>query len=441
MTAEFESEGPEDGATREGLRKALGEGADGGFQARLRAAFVSGEFSESAASRASGDGRNSAAAGDPAISSGPDASDGLHRTPANPPSPLAQSTPTGDPAQQPSDGRSPSELRLAAILHPGPAPAALRSRTRAAFLSGEGAADLAPLERRALRDALEAPAARPGFARDLRSEFLSGSAATAANTELDAAPADAAEPADVAEPAQAAEPVGGKVLRDSRLTGARWAITALAAAAALLLLIGPFGGSGDGWRVRNQAQLGGLATFNGQPFASATVPANGKCEFCPGKDTVLSYRDTVHLGLDGETAAVLDQPRKGEMLGMRFGSPTGEANLVAFEGAQPTRISTGQVEVVVSKGATSVRYRKEGTCVVVVEGEAQVSLLASFGPNSADDQRTWTVTSGQRLTVDVDGNVGIFEHFTEQCEVDPYAAERLEDMRALQESLARGEAL
>ncbi|MHC4377703.1 MAG: hypothetical protein ACYS26_13965, partial [Planctomycetota bacterium] len=316
MTAEFESDTPGEGATREGLRKALSEGADGGFQARLRASFVRGEFSESPASRASGDGRNPAAAGDPAISSGPDASDGSHRTPANPPSPLAQSTPTGDQAQQPSDGRTPSELRLAAILHPDPAPEALRSQTRAAFLSGEAAADLAPLERRALRDALEAPAARPGFARDLRSEFLSG-------------PADSAGTAEPqTEPELAAQPEGGKILRDSRLTGARWAITALAAAAALLLLIGPFGGSGDGWQVRDSAQLGDLATFSGRPFSSSTVPANGSCEFCPGKDTVLSYRDIVHLGLDGDTAAVLDPPREGEMLGMRFGTPTGEANLV-----------------------------------------------------------------------------------------------------------------
>lgn len=423
MSAEFEPETPAEGATREGLRKALSEGAASGFQKRLRASFVSGDFSANPGSRGSGDGRNPAAAGAPASSPGSDAPGDPNRSTANPPSPLAQSTPAGGNAQQPRDGRTPSELRLAAILHPGPAPEALRSQTRAAFLDGGAAADLAPLERRALREALEAPAARPGFARDLRSEFLSGATATAEQP----APEETAP----------AEAKGGKILRDPRLT-ARWAITALAAAAALLLLIGPFGGSGDGWQVRDSAQLGELATFSGRPFSSSKIPANGNCEFCPGKDTVLTYQDTVHLGLDGATAAVLDRPREGEMLGMRFGTPTGEANLVAFEGAQPTRISTGQVEVVVAEGATSVRYRKEGTCVVVVDGEAQVSLLAGL---EADGQRTWTVTTGQRLTVDVDGNVMLYEDFTEQCEVDPHAAERLEDMHSLQQSLARGEAL
>lgn len=439
MTAEFESDLPQDGEHREGLRKALGENADAGYQERLRAAFLRGEFSEILESQEAGEGRKDAAAGDPPVVPAQSTANGPSLTPATPEiplarsplaqSPLAQRTPAGDPAQQPHDGRTPAELRLASILRPGPAPEALRDRTRAAFLSGEGAADLAPLERRALRAALEGQQPRPGFARDLRSEFLAGPAAATA------------EAAQGASRERAAEPDGGKLLRDSRLAQTRWAVSALAAAAALLLLLGPWGASDDGWRVRDQAQLGDLATFNGQPFASATLPANGKCEFCPGKDTVLSYRDTVHVGLDGETAAVFDPPREGEMLGMRFSAPTGEANLVAFEGAQPMRISTDQVEVVVAKGATSVRYRNEGTCVVVVEGEAQVSLLASLGRTPEAGPRTWTVTMGQRLTIDVDGNVEIFEQFAEQCDVDPHAAERLEDMHALRQSLVQSEAL
>jgi hypothetical protein len=484
MKPEFDPELPAEGEgeAREGLRRALEDSANGGFQARLRSSFVRGDFSSLAASRGPAGGRSPAAAGDPALTNGPlgfaAGSEGSNieqepergsaatRPRANPPSAIPHDSvahdnlPGGALAggapepqdRQPSsgsegagearsDGRSPWELRLAAALRPGPAPEALRVETRAAFVGGAAAEDLAPLERQALREALGTPAPRKDFARDLRAEFLGVQAAGAGSsvTGPNSTPVPARAERTRAAGEHAAQ--GARVLLDPRLAGARWMVTALAAAAALLLWFGPFGESSDGWKIRDRAQLGDLATFNGRPVESDTLPADGHCEFCPGVDTVLSYRGSVHLGLDGETQAVLDRPRKGEMLGMRFSTPTGEANLVAIEGALPTRIATGQVEVVVAEGATSVRYRKEGTCVVVVEGEAQVTLLAGFGESGEPRQRTWKVSRGQRLTVDAEGRVAVFDDFTEQCEIDPHAAERLADMRYLQQSLSQGRAL
>ena len=116
MTAEFESDLPQDGEHREGLRKALGENADAGYRARLRAAFLRGDLSEVPESREAGEGRNPAAAGDSPVLPAQSASNGPSPTPATPQSPsaqrpLAQRPPAGDPAQQPHDGRTPAELR------------------------------------------------------------------------------------------------------------------------------------------------------------------------------------------------------------------------------------------------------------------------------------------------------------------------------------------
>lgn len=416
----------ESAAQRDGLRQTLDGGADSGYRERLRQAFVQGDFSAFAGSRESEGGRRRAVAGGASgtESSLAGASSGGTAPPGtqNPPTSLAE---------QSSDQRTPSERRLAAILHPGAATADGRERARHALLSGRTAAETQ--SERALGEALREGSARPAFAAGLRSQFTQGEFGQQADSDSGAGSGSGGD--------EAQAPTGGRILRDARLTGARWAITALAAAAALILWIGPWAGGGEGWRVSDTGQLGSLATFNGRPFDSEVVPADGRCVFCPGSDAILNYRGQAHLGLDGATQAVLSEPQENEPLSMSFSSPGGEANFVAGDGSQPMRITTDQVIVLVSSGSTSVRYEGYGTCVVVVEGEAEVSLVDGVASLAGDSKRVWHLTEGQRLAVTPEGVVDFIENFTEKCELDPQLGERLQGMQTLRETLTEGQAL
>ena len=267
---------------------------------------------------------------------------------------------------------------------------------------------------RRLASVLQPPAARPAFRADLRDRFRSGT---------------------IEEPVPAP---AGRVIRTHRF-GRGWALGSalLAAAAALLIFLGPLGG-----RPAPQWQV--LAPVVQASYGDSEVVAGSFID--PGRALGAGeQRLRLTLGQQDGSAPVRAEVRPntrtevgkpcwldGSCLeaGLAMQDP-GEILLIADASQHPieARVATPEGEVTLLDGALSVRRYAAGTCVVLSEGRARITAV---------DGEVIELAGGHQVFLGTDGSVKRDESFCAKSAEVPEIEERIAPLRQARADAADG---